>query len=268
MDLVHGFVQLLQPLASTMTTPTFDSLITVLTGWVFARRRTVTRMILAVGSSADKHYSSYHRVFSAASWSLDALGLAVFDLIVPHLGEVVMLGLDDTLARKRGMKMFGCGMHYDPLLSSCGKKIVNWGHSWVVLGVIVELPFRPGHYFCLPILFRLYLNKKKAQKHRRAYRKRSELAVAMLDVLCKHRKSRRFHVVADSAYGGKTVLCELPTPQEMLAERCRRVSLDIYGRTERARLVDCEARMYAAPKRPLRVVAVESLAGGRGQEAF
>ena len=46
MELVPGFVQLLQPLASTMTAPTFDSLITVLTGWVFASRRTVTRMIL------------------------------------------------------------------------------------------------------------------------------------------------------------------------------------------------------------------------------
>ncbi len=306
MELVPGFVQLLQPLASTMTAPTFDSLLTVLTGWVFASRRTVTQMILAAGSSADKHYSSYHRVFSAASWSLDGLGLALFDLIQPFLGEVVMLGLDDTLARKRGLKMFGCGMHYDPLLSSRGKTITNWGHSWVVLGVIVELPFRPGHYFCLPILFRLYLNKQKAQKHRRKYRKRSELAVAMLDVLCKHRKSRRFHVVADSAYGGKSVLChlpencdltsrlvkdarlydappvrkpgtngrprvrgtKLPTPQEMFAERCRRVSLDIYGRTEEARVAHCEARMHAAPNCPLRVVAVEALRGGRGQEAF
>ncbi len=306
MELVPGFVQLLQPLASTMTAPTFDSLITVLTGWVFASRRTVTQMILAAGSSADKHYSSYHRVFSKARWSLDGVGLALFDLIQLFCGEVVMLALDDTLARKRGLKMFGCGMHYDPLLSSRGKTITNWGNSWVVLGVIVELPFRPGHYFCLPILFRLYLNKQRAQKHRRKYRKRSELAVAMLDVLCKHRKSRRFHVVADSAYGGKSVLChlpencdltsrlvkdarlydappqrkagtngrprvrgaQLPTPQEMLTQRCRRVSLDIYGRTEKVRLVDCEARMHAAPERPLRVVAVEAIKGGRGQEAF
>jgi hypothetical protein len=289
-----------------MTAPTFDSLITVLTGWVFASRRTVTQMILAAGSSADKHYSSYHRVFSKARWSLDGVGLALFDLIQLFCGEVVMLALDDTLARKRGLKMFGCGMHYDPLLSSRGKTITNWGHSWVVLGVIVELPFRPGHYFCLPILFRLYLNKQKAQKHRRKYRKRSELAVAMLDILCKHRKSRRFHVVADSAYGGKSVLCQLPencdltsrlvkdarlydappqrkagtngrprvrgaqlpTPQEMLTQRCRWVSLDIYGRTEKVRLVDCEARMHAAPERPLRVVAVEAIKGGRGQEAF
>ena len=107
--------------------------------------------------------------------------------------------------------MFGTGMHHDPLLSSRGKAITNWGHSWVVLGVIVELPFRRGHYYCLPILFRLYLNKKSAAKHRRAYRTRPELAVEMLELLCNHRKSRRFHVVADSAYGGQSVLCYLPT---------------------------------------------------------
>ncbi len=160
MELVPEFMALLQGLSATMTAPTFASLTTVLTGWVFASRRTVTRMILAAGSAADKHFSSYHRLFSSARWSLDRLGLAVFDLIQPFLGNVVVLGLDDTLARKRGLKMFGTGMHHDPLLSSRGKVITNWGHSWVVLGVIVELPFRPGHYYCLPILFRLYLNKK------------------------------------------------------------------------------------------------------------
>jgi hypothetical protein len=158
MELVPGFVGLLQGLSATMTAPTFASLTTVLTGWVFASRHTVTRMILAAGDVAEKHFSSYHRLFSAARWSLDAMGLAVFDLIQPFLGSVVILGLDDTLARKRGLKMFGTGMHHDPLLSSRGKVITNWGHSWVVLGVIVELPFRRGHYYCLPILFRLYLN--------------------------------------------------------------------------------------------------------------
>src|SRR5476649_1414827 len=100
MELVPGFGLLLQGLSATMTAPTFASLTTVLTGWVFASRRTVTQMILAAGSAADKHYSSYHRLFSAARWSLDALGLAVFGLIQPFLGNVVVLGLDDTLARK------------------------------------------------------------------------------------------------------------------------------------------------------------------------
>jgi hypothetical protein len=305
-ELVPGFVLLLQGLSATMTAPTFASLTTVLTGWVFARRHTVTRMILAAGEAGEKHFSSYHRLFSAARWSLDALGLAVFDLIQPFLGSVVMLGVDDTLCRKRGLKMFGTGMHHDPLLSSRGKVITNWGHSWVVLGVIVELPFRPGHYYCLPILFRLYLNKKSAAKHGRAYRTRPELAVELLSLLCNARKDRQFHAVADSAYGGQSVLCHLPancdltsrllkdarlydvpperqpgtngrprkrgqrlpTPQAMLARRCRRVRLNIYGRSEHARLADSCARVYAASQRPLRVVATEAISGGRGQQVF
>jgi DDE superfamily endonuclease len=305
-ELVPGFVLLLQGLSSTMTAPSFTSFTSLLTGWVFSRRHTVTRMILAAGETAGKHFSSYHRLFSAARWSRDALGLALFDLIQPFLGSVVMLGLDDTLARKRGLTMFGTGMHHDPLLSSRGKAITNWGHSWVVLGVIVELPFRCGHYYCLPILFRLYLNKKSTLKHRRAYRTRPELAVEMLKLLCHHRKNARFHVVADSAYGGQSVLCflpancdltsrllkdarlygprpqrqpgtngrprkrgqRLPTPRVMLAGRCRQVTLEIYGRSQHARLADRVAHVYAAPERPLRVVAVEALKGGRGQEVF
>jgi hypothetical protein len=289
-----------------MTTPTFQSLMTVLTGWVFASKRTMTRMILAAGTAADKHYSSYHRLLSAASWSLDAVGLAVFDLVAPYLGDVVMLGVDDTLARKRGLKMFGAGMHHDPLLSSRGKAITNWGHSWVMLGVIIELPFRRGHYYCLPLLFRLYLNKKSAARHRRVYRTRPELAVELLWVLSNHDKNRRFHAVADSAYGGKSVLCHLPkncdltsrlpldarlydappsrcpgqpgrprkrgqrlsSPETLLTERCRRVVLDIYGRTDAVRVADCQARVYAAPTTTLRVVAVDPLTGGRPRQAF
>ena len=89
MELVPGFVLFLQGLSATMTAPTFESFLTVVTGWVFAPRRTVTRMILAAGQSAEKHYSSYHRLFSAARWSLDAVGLAVFDLTMSWCGDAV-----------------------------------------------------------------------------------------------------------------------------------------------------------------------------------
>lgn len=306
MELVPAFASLLQRLSPAMTAPSLASLTTILTGWVFSGRRTITRMILAAGDAARKHFSSYHRLFSQARWSLDVLGLAVLDCVQPFLGGVVMLALDDTLARKRGLRMFGTGMHHDPLLSSRGMAVTNWGHSWVVLGVIVEFPFRPGHFYCLPILFRLYLNKKSTAKHRRAYLTRPELAVQMLQRVCCHRKNQQFHVIADSSYGGQSVLCclpancdltsrlvkdarlygprparlpgtngrprkrgeKLPTPQALLAMRCRRVTLEIYGRRQKARLTDQVAHLHSAPERPLRVVAVEAVQGGRGQEAF
>lgn len=309
MTLVPSFVDLMQPLAAVMTAPTFVNLVTILTGWAFAPRRTITGMIVAAQAVDRKHHGTFHRLFANASWSLDAMGLAVFGLIEPFLdaaASVVMLGLDDTLARKRGLKTFGVGGHHDPMLSSRKTAVMNWGHSWVVLSVIVKLPFCHKRYFALPILFRLYLNKKSAARHRRVYRKRPELAVEMLHVLCSARGNRRFHAVADTTYGGQSVLNELPdncdltsrlhldarlhaappprqsgavgrprkrgerlpTPRQMLHQRARRVSLELYGRTDQVRLTDTEARVYAAPDRPLRTVAVEPLTGGRTVQAF
>ena len=167
MDLVTSFVELLQQVAVVFTAPTFNSFVTVLTGWVFARRRVITRMIEAADAVDTKHHPAFHRVFAAARWSRDELGLAVFELIRPGLGHgPVFLSLDDTLARKRGLKIFGVGRHHDPLLSTRKVALTNWGHSWVVLRVIVTFPFRAEHHFSLPILLRLYVNKKTAAKKR------------------------------------------------------------------------------------------------------
>ena len=307
MTLIHSFLVLLQPLGYTMTAPSFANFQIILAGWVFASRRTVTGMIVAAGVAGKIHHSIFHRFFARAQWSLDALGLAVFTLIEPWVdADAVLVAIDDTLARKSGQKMFGTGMHYDPLISSRKKTLVNWGHDWVVLGVLVRLPFCKNRRFCLPILFRLYLNKQATAKARRVYRTRPELAVQMLHKLCESRKYRRFHAIADSAYGGQSVLnvlpsnCELtsrltmnarlygappqrrpgqsgrprkrgdrlPSPRQMLEKRTRRSTMAIYGREQAARVSEVEARLYAAPHRPLRIVAIEPLTGGRGQQAF
>lgn len=307
MTLVSSFVDILQQVSWVMTAPTFTSFVTVLTGWVFARRRTVTGMILAAGAVDAKHHSAFHRVFASAAWCLDELGLAVFKLIEALLpDDAVMLAVDDTLARKRGLKIHGVGMHHDPLISTRKVARVNWGHSWVVLSVMVRFPFCPDRCFALPILFRLYVNKQTVAKKGGWYRTRPELAVEMLYTLCRAHKDRRFHVVGDSTYGGQSVLgdlpgnCDLtsrldldarlydappqrkagtpgrsrkrgerlPSPRKMLTERARRLRLDIYGRRDKVRLNDGVGRAYAIPDRPLRVVAVQPLTGGRREQAF
>jgi hypothetical protein len=300
-----------------MTAPSFDSFLTLLGGWVFARRCTVTGMIVAADAARGrKHHSAYHRLFAAARWSLDELGLAIFgSLILPLLSTgLILLGVDDTLARKRGLKVFGVGMHHDPLLSTRKTALTNWGHCWVVLAVIVKLPFcargeASDRCFALPILVRLYVPKKTAQEKRLPYHTKPQLAVQMLELLCARFGQRQFHAVADSAYGGKSVLLKLPpncgltsrllmnariydapparrtgpkggrprkrgtrmpTPEQMLAAngRCRRLTLNIYGRKDKSRVAECVARVYAAPDRPLKVVAVEPLSGGREPQAF
>lgn len=77
MTLVLTFVDLVQQVSYAMTQPTFHSFLVMVTGWVFARQRTVTGMIAAAGAVKTtrargvKHHSAFHRVFAAARWSPD-----------------------------------------------------------------------------------------------------------------------------------------------------------------------------------------------------
>lgn len=306
MSLVASFVELVQPLSFAMSTPVFTRFLILLAGWIFAPRRTITGMLVAAGVAGMQHHAAFHRVFSAARWSLDQLGLIVFLLLKELLPEgTVQLSLDDTQAHKRGLKVYGVGMHHDPLLSTRKLPVLTWGHSWVILSVVVALPCCPGRVFSLPILFRLYLNHAAAARARRAYRSHPDLAVALLQVLCAAHPQRHFHLFADATYAGESVLghlpsncdltsrlpmnarlyeappprtgtrgrprkrgAKLPTPAQMLDQRGQRVTHTIYGRKQKARVVEAVARWHNVPDRPLKVVVVEPRSGGRPDQAF
>ena len=72
--------------------------------------------------------------------------------------------VDDTLCRKRGLTLYGAGMHYDPLISSRAKSLVSW-YYWVVLTLIVAFPaWAPSKVFALPIAMRLDRNRQGLTK--------------------------------------------------------------------------------------------------------
>ncbi len=307
MTLVASFLAVIQPLSVVMTRPSFDNLVTVITGWIFARRRTVTGALVAAGAVGSKHHSAFHRLFATAHWALDEMGIAVFRTIHPWVKQsLIGLTLDDTFNRKRGVKMFGAGMHHDPLASTRKVKVLGWGLSWVVLCVTVRLPFRADKMFSLPILLRLFLNKNAAKRARRKYKTRPQLAVELLHALCRRFPDLSFHVVADSTYGGESVLGNLPdncgmdsrldlrarlydlpqprgpramgrprkrgalrpSPRKMLSQRGQRLMLDVYGRRDKVRVVTAIACCHKVPDRLLKIVVVESVTGGREVQAF
>ena len=103
-----------------------------------------------------------------------------------------MLGIDDTLARKRGQKMFGTGMHHDPLISSRPKPLVSWGHDWVVLCLIIVHPFwAPTKVFALPIAARLYINRQGLTKRKKSKGKADQIpAQAKAKTKAKAKKSK------------------------------------------------------------------------------
>jgi len=148
------------------------------------------------------HHSRGHRFFSAARWSADQLGLVVLDLICALLvgdGAPVRLVVDDTLMRRSGRKVFGAAWHHDPL--AAGRHRIAWANNWVVVGVLVWLPFVPHRSVCLPILARLWQPGHTPG--------RLDLACELVKLVCAHLGDRRVDLVCDGAYAGKQ-LGELP----------------------------------------------------------
>ena len=94
------------------------------------------------GLVGDGRWSRFHRFFSHAAWDIDTFSMRLAKLVVTILapGATFFWAVDDTLCRKRGLTLYGAGMHYDPLISSRAKSLVSWGHDWVVLTLIVAFP--------------------------------------------------------------------------------------------------------------------------------
>jgi hypothetical protein len=243
MQLTPSFRLLLQPFRPVFTAPAFRLFVLILTGWALSsRHRYITECIFTAGQVGLGHWSCFHRFFSHYAWSLDDLCRVLTGLLLRRFAATgpVLLAADDTLCRKRGLGLFGAGMHHDPLFSSKALKVFSWGHDWVVLALLVPLPrWAPTQVFALPLLFRLYVNvqglakgqKKKAKKKAAAglkkkwrrpanstHRTRPELLVEMLHLLAGWFPDRTFVVSADSAYAGQSVLQHLPGNVDLISQ--------------------------------------------------
>lgn len=236
MELTQSFQELVSGFQCVFTTPTFGTFLTLVTGWLLSpqRQRFVTELIQSARAVHQGHHSRYHRFFSHASWSLDEL----FQVLAKGLAQwlvpsgTIQLSVDDTLCRKRGLTLFGAGMHYDPLISSRIKALVSWGHDWVVVCLILKNPsWAPTKVFSLPIACRLYRNRqgltkgqkketvkpKASPKPDSTHRSRPDLAAELLQMIAGWLPDRQFLVTGDSAYGGKSVLSRLPSNMHLIS---------------------------------------------------
>ncbi len=235
MELTPSFTTLLQHFAPVFTNPTFNTFVLIVTGWVLSQRhRYITEVIFSGGNVGTGHWSRFHRFFSHASWDLDDLSMVLAKLVTTILapGATFLWAVDDTLCRKRGLTLYGAGMHYDPLISSRAKSLVSWGHDWVVLCLVIVEPFwAPTKVFALPIAFRLYRNRqgltkgkkgcKNAKKSRPKqdpnHRTRPELALQLIELAAHWFPNDEIILTGDSAYGGRSILSELPANVHLIS---------------------------------------------------
>jgi DDE superfamily endonuclease len=204
------FALVLSSFRRHFTAPTFVRFLVLVAGWILAGEpaRCVTEALVASGVSGVLHWQAFHRFFSRARWQIDALGRTLLGLLGPLLSSGRLeLVLDDTLCAKSGRSVFGAAMHVDPVSSTKRRKNLVRGHCWVVLAVVVDVPWskRP---WAIPLLFRLYRGKKEAGA---ADRTKSALGREMVDlVLGWLPPTGRVHLLLDSGYMTRTMLHGLP----------------------------------------------------------
>jgi hypothetical protein len=109
-------------------------------------------------------------------------------------GAALTVAVDDTLFKRSGKQVFAAAWQYDG--AAKGPKPVGRGTCFVVVGIVVELPFcsRP---VCLPVMARLWRPKTGPSK--------VEIAASMIRLLAVCHHDRQLHIVADAAYHGKAL---------------------------------------------------------------
>lgn len=188
--------RMLDAFAGCFTKPTFVVFTAMVVGMIAQTgQKTVCGMLTGAGLARTWSHDRVHRFFARAVWSIDAIGLTVLRLVVTHLlppDAVIVLAVDDTAHRRHGKKVHGASWVHDG--SAPGRTELAFGHRWVVVGIVVQLPFmsRP---VCLPVACRRWQGKGSASP--------VELAYQMVATIAAHLPGRRIHVVADAAYHGK-----------------------------------------------------------------
>jgi hypothetical protein len=165
-------------------------------------RRTVSNLLRTVGHLAQGAPSSYHRVLSCARWSGLRLAALLTRFVLRRFwpaGTVTLVG-DDTVTEHPGRKVHGKAKHRDPVRSSHSYTAWRWGHKWVVLAVLVRLPFarRP---WALPVLVALYRSKQDNRKRRRPHRTPAQLMQVLLRLMLRWFPDRSFRFAGDAGFG-------------------------------------------------------------------
>ena len=135
----------LEVFQSVFTAPTWKKVKVLLIGTILARGRpTVAAALRQSGHGDDGHYSQYHQVLNRARWSRMETARRLLCLVVKTFGRldgVVELVIDETLERRWGRQIRFRGHYRDPLASSRERSISTSGLRWLVLAVVVRLPW-------------------------------------------------------------------------------------------------------------------------------
>lgn len=190
---------LVAAIGGVFTEPTFRHFLRLMCGLIVTvGRHTVSHALVAVRPVLQGHWSNYHRLYSAAKFSMWRLAAALVQQVIKLLPNDVVIELvaDDTVVGKAGDHVWAKSVHRDSSRATRSHQALKFGHKWLVLCVLVQLNGwdRP---WALPLLCGMCLSPKAAGKIGARPKTPSQLARQMLIRLMRWLPQRRFILSGD-----------------------------------------------------------------------
>jgi hypothetical protein len=204
--------------------PVWQHVKVLLTGAVLAPgKRTVTAMLQIMGRSAASDFQTYHRVLNRAVWSpLTASRLLLRLLVAVFIPRgVVVVGLDDTIERRRGEQIKAKGIYRDPVRSSQAYFVKVSGLRWLACMVLLPLSWA-NRVWALPFLTVLCPSERFYEQRGRRHQTLTERAWQMIRLVGRWLPGRALVFVADSSFAALELLDKVATlPRASVITRLR-----------------------------------------------
>lgn len=172
--------------------------------------RTVAGVLRVLGLAGERRFVNYHRVLSRAAWSPRAAARVLLRLLVSAFvpeGPIV-LGIDDTIERRRGARIVARGIYRDPVRSSHSHFVKTSGLRWLSVMLLAPIPWAQ-RVWALPVLTALAPSERHDRKQGRRHKRLTDWARQMLLQLRRWLPGRSLVVVADSSFAALDLLNSL-----------------------------------------------------------
>lgn len=223
-ELVSSFERVVLALGPSFSKPTAETFRSLAWGWVLCLgRRTLTRVVSCMGDRATKAVESYNRFFSKSRWDLaEVWRAALVNIVLPLLCPkgAVRIAVDDTTTQRWGRSVAFAAYFRDAARSTRTRNVMHWSNNWVVVCLLLRLPFWPTRVISLPIFASLYRREDDCGKSI-AFQTRVQLALDAIKTISGWIPERKIEVVADGAYASGDIIRYLPANVHF-ASRMRR----------------------------------------------
>jgi hypothetical protein len=208
-DLPARIIRVLRPFAPVFSPRVWAWATTLLVGAILAPGpRTVAAALRVLGLQDDRPFANYHRVLNRARWSPRALSPILLGLLVRAFvaaGAPVLVGLDETIERRRGAKIAAKGIYRDPVRSSKEHFVKTSGLRWVSLQLLAGVPWAQ-RVWALPFFTVLAPSERYHQARRQRHKTLTDWGRQMLLQLRRWLPERELVAVADNTYAALDLL--------------------------------------------------------------